>query len=615
MSDEFQIIIVDDTENLVVEIENQVQPDIEVSINQDPTALIVEVDNGIVGPQGPTGSPGQGVPVGGTYGQMLTKNSSTNYDTSWVDGVLVTTVRNNTGATLIAGSVVYINGMLGNRPTVAKSQANSEATSARTYGLVAQDIADNADGPVVHAGECRNLNTFGVTEGVVLYLSPTVAGGYTTTKPVAPDHMVYVGVCTRAHPTQGTIEVNIQNGFELQELHNVLISSPTNKQSLVYESSTQLWKNQTLTPSDIGAQPALGFTPEDVANKSTNTSLGTSNTLYPSQGAVKTYVDTGLSGKQNTLGFTPEDVANKSTNTSLGTSNTLYPTQNAVKTYVDSAVAGGVPDATSTVKGKLKLAGDLGGTADLPTVPGLANKANTSTTISTTAPLSGGGDLSANRTLSIFQASGSTDGYLSSTDWNTFNGKQAALGFTPENVTNKATGLASPDNTKYPTTLAVSTALSGKQDSLGFTPENVANKATSLTSPDNTKYPTTLAVSTGLGTKQDTLVSGTNIKTINGSSILGSGNLVVTGGSGLGDSFETVSKNLKAYDYIITYSGGVLDEMTYDLGGGLSVVKSFNYNIDGTLATIVLSGDIPSGITTTKTFIYSGGNLTGIDYT
>ena len=38
--------------------------------------------------------------------------------------------------------------------------------------------------------------------------------------------------------------------------------------------------------------------------------------------------------------------------------------------------ASGVPDATASVKGKIKLAGDLGGTADAPTVPGLANKAN-----------------------------------------------------------------------------------------------------------------------------------------------------------------------------------------------------------------------------------------------
>lgn len=56
----------------------------------------------------------------------------------------------------------------------------------------------------------------------------------------------------------------------------------------------------------------------------------------------------------------------------------------------------------------------------------LSNKVSTTRTISTTSPLSGGGDLSANRTLSISQATTSTNGYLSSTDWNTFNSKTSA---------------------------------------------------------------------------------------------------------------------------------------------------------------------------------------------
>jgi hypothetical protein len=54
-------------------------------------------------------------------------------------------------------------------------------------------------------------------------------------------------------------------------------------------------------------------------------------------------------------------------------------------------------------------------------------KVETTRTISTTAPLSGGGDLSANRTLSIATANTTTTGALSSTDWNTFNGKQDTL--------------------------------------------------------------------------------------------------------------------------------------------------------------------------------------------
>jgi hypothetical protein len=63
-----------------------------------------------------------------------------------------------------------------------------------------------------------------------------------------------------------------------------------------------------------------------------------------------------------------------------------------------------------------------------------------------------------------------------------------------------------------------------KQSALGFTPEDVANKQTNLTA-SAIKYPTVDAVNTGLGTKQNTLVSGTNIKTLEGLNTLGSGDL------------------------------------------------------------------------------------------
>ena len=72
----------------------------------------------------------------------------------------------------------------------------------------------------------------------------------------------------------------------------------------------------------------------------------------------------------------------------------------------------------------------------------LSSYVPTSRTISTTAPLQGGGDLSANKTLSITQATTSTNGYLSSTDWNTFNGKQNAL-------TNPVTGTGTSGYVTY----------------------------------------------------------------------------------------------------------------------------------------------------------------------
>lgn len=66
----------------------------------------------------------------------------------------------------------------------------------------------------------------------------------------------------------------------------------------------------------------------------------------------------------------------------------------------------------------------------------------------------------------------------------------------------------------------------------GITIDNVVAPTTS-TMPATKGY-----VDTAVGAKQDTLVSGTNIKTINGNSILGSGDLTISGGSG-GASYTT----------------------------------------------------------------------------
>jgi hypothetical protein len=155
---------------------------------------------------------------------------------------LITQVRNNSGSTINAGTVVYLNGATGNLPTIAKAQANSEASSTGTYGVVLTAITNNSTGYVVVVGLVPNIDTSAFAEGNILWLSPTVAGGFTTTKPVAPNHAVYVAIVTRAS-NMGSIEVKIQNGYELDELHNVLITSAANGDILVYDSATQLWKN------------------------------------------------------------------------------------------------------------------------------------------------------------------------------------------------------------------------------------------------------------------------------------------------------------------------------------------------------------------------------------
>jgi hypothetical protein len=163
-------------------------------------------------------------------------------------------VRNETGATLTKGTVVYINGGRGNKVTVTKAIATSEATADQTFGVVISDINNNQNGYVCVLGLLENLNTSAYTEGQQLYLSPTTAGAFTTTKPSAPDHMVYVAIVERVHASQGTIQVRIANGFELEDLHNVAALTPSNNDGLFYESSTSLWKNKSIAT-------ILGYTP------------------------------------------------------------------------------------------------------------------------------------------------------------------------------------------------------------------------------------------------------------------------------------------------------------------------------------------------------------------
>lgn len=163
-------------------------------------------------------------------------------------------VRNSTGATLTKGQIVYLSGATGNRPNAILAKADAEATSSKTIGWVTANIANNADGYVGVSGSQHDLDTSSLSAGDALWLSATVAGGLTATMPTQPNHAVFIGYCARSHPTQGRIVFKIQNGYELQELHNVLISSVADNDGLFYESSTQLWKNKTIPA-------ALGFTP------------------------------------------------------------------------------------------------------------------------------------------------------------------------------------------------------------------------------------------------------------------------------------------------------------------------------------------------------------------
>lgn len=152
-------------------------------------------------------------------------------------------VHNATGSTVAAGAVVYLNGNTGNKPNLNLAKADAEATSSKTIGLVIASISNNANGEIATDGLLEGLNTSAFVAGDLLWLSDSVAGGVTTIIPDTPNHAVFIGYVVRAHATQGSILIHIQNGYELNELHDVKITSVANGDGLIYDSTLGYWKN------------------------------------------------------------------------------------------------------------------------------------------------------------------------------------------------------------------------------------------------------------------------------------------------------------------------------------------------------------------------------------
>ena len=217
---------------------------------------------------------------------------------------LIAYVTNAESISITKGQPVYAFGGVGDRLKVKLAYNTGDSTSAQTIGLVlSASIGANQKGFIMMQGLLDGLSILPTStwaDGDPVYLGST-AGAITKTKQYAPNHLVYLGfVTTASNGSAGRLYVRVQNGYELDELHNVQAQSPSANDTIYYDNVANQWKTASLA---------------------------------------------------TILGYTP--------------------------------VA-------------------------------------TTRTISTTSPLTGGGDLSANRTLAINQATTSQSGYVSSTDFTSF---------------------------------------------------------------------------------------------------------------------------------------------------------------------------------------------------
>jgi hypothetical protein len=331
----------------------------------------------------------------------------------------VVLVYNNSASTITNGSVVAVNGAQGQRPAVVLADADTEPLSAGTLGIATEDIAAGAEGFVTTFGIIRGIDTSTFTAGNPVYLS-TTAGQFTATRPSAPAHTVFLGWVIKVNASSGEIFVNISNGWELDELHNVLITSPTGGNLLAYDQTNGYWKNINLTDGTAISITETAGGAVTIAN--TGVTQATAGT------GISVSVGTGNVTITNTA---PDQTVSLTAGTGISTSGT-YPNFTVTNTAPDQVVAL-TGAGTTTVTGTYPNFTITSNDSTLGTVTSVAaltlgtTGTDLSSTVanSTTTPVI---------TLNVPTASAANRGALSSTDWTTFNNKAPAVTYTTNYV-------------------------------------------------------------------------------------------------------------------------------------------------------------------------------------
>jgi hypothetical protein len=352
------------------------------SMEEGPVTFTASI--GSVGPQGATGAAGATGPAGvvaatapitydsgtqtvgisatptftsvtATTGNLTTVNlttatfaDATSQTTAFIGEArkVYVTARNSTGSTIAKGKVVYLSGGTGNVPNVALALADSETTSARTIGITAEAISNNSNGKVIISGAVNDIDTSAFNDGDTVYLSATTAGGLTTTLPAAPLHGVVIGIVTRANPSNGSIEVAINNYQELKELSDVDVADRANNDGLFWESSSSTWRSKTIAE-------ILGYTPANNASV-----LLSANNLsdLASASTARTNLGLGTMAVESASNYLlTSTAATTYYPIPTGTTSQYLRGDGTTSTFSTDVIAA-VPAASDTVAGKVELA-------------------------------------------------------------------------------------------------------------------------------------------------------------------------------------------------------------------------------------------------------------------
>ena len=373
----------------------------------------------------------------------------------------------NTG--LSKGKVVYLTGSSGSNLTVRYARANNESTSANTFGVMTEDASGGNKGFCTTFGLVHNINTSNLTEGGMVWLSKDTAGAMTAVRPTAPNNGVEIGFCVTKHATNGVIFVTVQNGYELDELHNVYVPSPTNGQVLTYDATDSRWEAATVADqsatNEIQTMDTFSLSGQTLSASLSSDAQPAKTVTLP---VVNVTAGTGISVSSATGNYTvtnsaPDQTVSISNGGGITPSGT-YP--NFTLTATDQSATNEIQrlDTFSlsgqTLRASLLNDGVAASSVTLPIIDVVAGtnvtvtKSNGVATVSATGGGGGGGITSLNgltastqtfatgttgtdfnissatstHTFNLPTASATNRGALSSSDWSAFNAKIGGTG-------------------------------------------------------------------------------------------------------------------------------------------------------------------------------------------
>lgn len=274
-------------------------------------------------------------------------------------------IKNQSGVTIPKGTAVRFDGVVGASGRILAVPFLADGTYPSLYflGVTYEDILDGGDGKALIFGKVRGINTNAYPAGTVLYASTTVAGGYQTTAPIAPNNIISVAAVVTQGVSNGTILVRPLIGSNINNDEGVKIVSAATGDLLQLQANG-LWENKTVS--------SLGLVPQS----RTLTINGTSYDLSANRSWTIPTHDAVTIGTANGLSLSGQVL-------SLGLSSSINP---------------GALSASDWIT--------------------FNNKQNA---LTVSSPLSISTGPTPN--IAIQVANSIQNGYLSSTDWTTFNSK------------------------------------------------------------------------------------------------------------------------------------------------------------------------------------------------